>query len=70
MVQMPPLEIVVDQINETVDTIKVSPLSPRMVEEENNSNHEKSQMVEQVFELGFDTLSAQEILVLLDQYIV
>jgi hypothetical protein len=55
---MPPLDLVVDQVNETVDTVKVSPLSPKMVEEENNSNHEKSQMVEQVFELGFDTLSA------------
>ena len=54
---MPPLDLV-DQINETVETVKVSPLSPKMFEEENNSNHEKSKMVEQVFELGFDTLSA------------
>jgi len=42
---MPPLDIV-DQINETVDTVKVSPLSPKMIEEEYSPNHERSQMVE------------------------
>jgi hypothetical protein len=52
VIQTAPVDI--DQINDSYETVKVSLLSPRMVEEDND----KSQMLEQIFELGFDTLTA------------